>query len=548
MQNKEIWIYLGRKLYSQKRSMTGLIKTILENEEIQALEPDFSLLTLIPKAVAQQAQLLIFGKEKRKELKILTTNNHPDEVKKLLHKIEQKGYLYQLFYTTNEGFALALQRYDTLEQQEKEKAELRQQSAKAEGKSAISLMKEEFEQRESQDPAQFITTLIRLSFQAGASDLHFQPEEQGIVLRLRIDGVLQSVVQFSHQEFWKYMQKIKFMSGVKMNIDYLPQDWRFSFEASDRNGNLKKIDARISFMPWVSTESIVIRFLDATESIDDFEQIGFSKTSLEILEHHLHRTNGIIIITWPTGSGKTTTLYAILKKLNDGTKKIITLEDPIEYKIAGLQQSQINYDKGYDYETGLKAILRQDPDIILVGETRTKETAQIAINASLTWHLVFTTLHTNSVLDSLSRLMNMGIEPYLLTPALQLMIGQRLVRKVCPHCWAWENANPEEDAEIRKKLTEIQQTHPELWTDYLGKVFRWKGCEYCNHSGYLGRIAILEILEINDEIREKLMSGMQGENLLRLAKSFGFIAMQEDGILKVVEGITDLTELHRVLY
>ncbi len=204
--------------------MTGLIKTILEHEAIQALEPDFSLLTLIPKAVAQQAQLLIFGKEKRKELKILTTNNHPDEVKKLLHQIEQKGYLYKLFYTTNEGFALALERYDTLEQQEKEKAELRQQSAKAEGKSAISLMKEEFEQRESQDPAQFINTIIRLSFQAGASDLHFQPEEQGIVLRLRIDGVLQSVVQFSHQEFWKYMQKIKFMSGVKMNIDYLPQD------------------------------------------------------------------------------------------------------------------------------------------------------------------------------------------------------------------------------------------------------------------------------------------------------------------------------------
>ena len=204
--------------------MTGLIKSILEQEEIQALKPDFSLLTIISKELAQKAQTIIFAKEKGKELKLLTTNNHPDEVKKLLHQIEQTGYLYQLFYTTNEGFALALERYDLLEQQEKEKAELRQQSAKAEGKSAISLMKEEFDQRESQDPAQFINTIIRLSFQAGASDLHFQPEEQGIVLRLRIDGVLQTVVEFSHQEFWKYLQKIKFMSGVKMNIDYLPQD------------------------------------------------------------------------------------------------------------------------------------------------------------------------------------------------------------------------------------------------------------------------------------------------------------------------------------
>lgn len=528
--------------------MTGLIKTILEHEEIQSLKPDFSLLNLIPKKTAEQAQLLIFGKEKRKELKLLTTNNYPNELQKLLQHITNQGYTYQLFYTTNEGFSTALKRYEEREQQEYSKTLKRQNEEKAEWKSAISIMKEQFEQRETQDPAQFINTLIRLSFQAGASDLHFQPEESGIVLRLRIDGVLHQIVNFSHQEFWKYMQKIKFMSGVKMNIDYLPQDWRFSFEASDRNWNLKKIDARISFMPWIKTESIVIRFLDATESIDDFQEIGFAPHHLQLLNASLQRTNGIIIVTWPTGSGKTTTLYAILKKLNDGSKKIITLEDPIEYKIAGLQQSQINYDKGYDYETGLKAILRQDPDIILVGETRTKETAQIAINASLTWHLVFTTLHTNSVLDSLSRLLNMGIEPYLLTPALQLMIGQRLVRKVCPHCWAWGNASPEEDAEIRKKLTELQQTHPELWTDYLGKVFRWKGCEYCNHSGYVGRTAILEILEINDELREKLLKGTYGENLLPLAKSFGFIPMQEDGILKVVEGITDLTEVHRVLY
>lgn len=528
--------------------MAELIKAILEEEEIQALEPDFSLLTIIPKELAQKAQVIIFGKEKKKELKLLTTNNHPEEVKKILYQIEQKGYLYKIFYTTNEGFEIALQRYTLLEELENKKAEQLKQEAKAEWKSAVALIKEQFEQRESQDPAQFINTIIRLGFQAGASDLHFQPEENGIVLRLRIDGVLNQIVQFSHQEFWKYMQKIKFMSGVKMNIDYLPQDWRFSFEAVDRNWNQKKIDARISFMPWISTESIVIRFLDATESIDDFKDIGFEEHHLHTLKSYLKKTNGIIIMTGPTWSGKTTTLYAILKKLNDGTKKIITLEDPIEYKIAGLQQSQINYDKHYDYETWLKAILRQDPDIILVGETRTKETAQIAINASLTGHLVFTTLHTNSALDSLSRLMNMGIEPYLLTPALQLIIGQRLVRKICPHCGAWEDANPEEDTEIRKNLTEIQRINPELGKQYQGKIFKGKGCEYCNHSGYQGRIAMIEILEINDTLREKLMKGNQWENLLPLAQALGFIPMQADGILKVIEGITDLTEVHRVLY
>ena len=529
--------------------MAGLIKTILEQEEIQGLNPDFSLLTIIPKTTAEKAQLLIFGKGEKRTLKLLTTNNHPEAVKQLLNQIEQKGYRHELFYTTNEGFSTALGRYTILEEQETHRAELIKQEAKAEGKSAVALMQEQFEQRDSQDPAQFINSIIRLSFQAWASDLHFQPEENGIVLRLRIDGVLHHILQFSHQEFWKYMQKIKFMSGVKMNIDYLPQDWRFSFEASDRDGNLKKIDARVSFMPGIITESIVIRFLDATESIDDFREIGFRGDNLSLLENYLHKTSGIIIITGPTGSGKTTTLYAILKKLNDGTKKIITLEDPIEYKIAGLQQSQINYDKNYDYETGLKAILRQDPDIILVGETRTKETAQIAINASLTGHLVFTTLHTNSVLDSLSRLMNMGIEPYLLTPALQLLIGQRLVRKVCPFCSEWQDSTPEEDAEIRKNLTELQERLPaDALPEYQGKILKGKGCEHCNHSGYKGRIALIELLEINDIMREKLMQGMQWENLLPLAKSQGFIPMQHDGILKVIEGITDLQELHRVLY
>lgn len=528
--------------------MNNLIKTILENNTIKELQPDFSLLPLIPQDIAEKAQILILGKEKGRVLQLLTTNNHPDEVRKILRQFTDKGYEYQLFYSSQEGFQTALERYEQLKTQKENERIAQQKADRAEWKSAISVIEDLYEKRESQDPAEFILQLIRLAFQSWASDLHFQPEENGIFLRVRIDWVLHQILSFSHQEFWKYMQKIKFISWVKMNIDYLPQDGRFSFEALDRNGVKREIDARISFMPWVSTESIVIRFLDAAESIDSFEEIWFSSQNIKILEKQLRKTNGIIIITGPTGSGKTTTLYALLKHLNDGTKKIITLEDPIEYKIAGLQQSQINYDKGYDYETGLKAILRQDPDIILVGETRTKETAQIAINASLTWHLVFTTLHTNSVLDSLSRLMNMGIEPYLLTPALQLMIGQRLVRKVCPHCWEWETTSDEENAFIQSKLDRIHTTHPELGKRYQRKVFHGKGCEHCNYTGYLGRIAIIEILEINDKIREKLTQSNYWENFLPLAESLGFISMQEDWILKVIDWITDVQEIQRVLY
>jgi len=533
---------------TKKAIMSWLINSILENEEILQLKPDFSRLVFIPKDIASKTQTLVFAEEKRRELSILTTNNFPEELKKILHEFERKWYTTKIFYTTPEWFATGLNWYDQLEEQKQEEQVKIATAAKADGKSAISIMKEEYEARESKDPAEFINTIIRLSFQAWASDLHFQPEEDGIVLRLRIDWVLHQILTFTHQEFWKYMQKIKFISWVKMNIDYVPQDGRFSFEAVDRNWQSKKIDARISFMPWIQTESIVIRFLDASQNVEDFKDIGFTDFQMEILERSLQKTSWIIFMTWPTGSWKTTTLYAILRKLNDGTKKIITLEDPIEYKIAGLQQSQINYDKGYDYESWLKAILRQDPDIILVWETRTKETAQIAINASLTWHLVFTTLHTNSVLDSISRLMNMGIEPYLLTPALQLIIGQRLVRKICPHCWERIEASKEEDLEIRTVLWEIQQYHPELWTNYEWKVFKAKWCDYCNNSWFLWRMAIIEALEITEKMREKIMKEEPWENLVPFAIKQWFIPMQWDWVLKVINWQTDLREVHRVAY
>ncbi len=528
--------------------MSWLINTILENEEIKQIKPDFSRLVFIPRDVAEKAQTIVFAEEKRKELSILTTNNFPEDLKKVLNEFEKKWYYTKIFYTTSEGFNTAIKWYDDLEEAKKEEEIKQETAAKADGKSAIAIMKEEYERRESQDPAEFINNIIRLSFQAWASDLHFQPEENWIVLRLRIDWVLHQILTFTHQEFWKYMQKIKFISWVKMNIDYVPQDWRFSFEAINRLWETKKIDARISFMPGIQTESIVIRFLDASQNVEDFKDIWFADYHMEILERSLQKTSWIIFMTWPTGSWKTTTLYTILRKLNDGTKKIITLEDPIEYKIAGIQQSQINYDKWYDYESWLKAILRQDPDIILVWETRTKETAQISINASLTWHLVFTTLHTNSVLDSISRLMNMGIEPYLLTPALQLIIWQRLVRRVCPHCWEWVEASKEEDLEIRTVLWEIQQYHPELWTNYQWKVFKAKGCDYCNNSGFLWRMAIIEALEITEKVRDKIMKEEPWENLVPFAKKQWFIPMQRDWVLKVINGETDLMEVHRVAY
>lgn len=528
--------------------MTTLLKTILEADQIMELQPDFKVLKVVPKELANASQFLVFSSPKKHHLQALTTNNYPEKVKELINQLENKGFTLEVFYTSSEGFTYALSWYTALEEHHAREQDHALEAQKAEGKSAISLLNQLFEQREASDPWLFIKEIIRLAFQAGASDLHFQPEDEGVRIRLRLDGVLMNLMLFSHQEFWKYMQKIKFISWVKMNIDYLPQDWRFSFEASDVDGNWRKIDARINFMPGVKTESVVIRFLDASDTIDNFEQIGFNSDQIALLESYMQKTTGIIIVTWPTGSGKTTSLYAMLKKINNGKKKIITLEDPIEYKISWLQQSQINYDKGYDYETGLKAILRQDPDIILVGETRTKETANIAINAALTGHLVFTTLHTNSALDSITRLMNMGIEPYLLTPALQLVMGQRLVRKNCPHCKQWEDAHPEEDAKIRATISQIQKYKPEFWKEYQWKIVRNQGCEHCNHTGYQDRIAVVELFEITDTLREAILNGLRGKELQELAYREGFIPLQADWISKVITGETSLEEVYRVSF
>ncbi|MDD2537426.1 MAG: GspE/PulE family protein [Candidatus Absconditabacteria bacterium] len=524
-----------------------LINTILELNDVQALQVDFSQLQKIPKEHAEKIQTILYYKDSENFIYILTTNNHPEELQKIIKQLAEKGVKTKVFYTSVEGFLYALKRYDELEQIETKKQEEHTIQQQAEGKSAVKIIQQLYETRDSKDPGDFIMEMVRLSFQSGASDLHLQPEGEKIALRLRLDGILHDVISFEKQDFWKYLQKLKFISGAKMNIDYLPQDGRFGFEATNPNGERKKVDARVNFMPGMHMESTVIRFLDRAKGVSSFQEIGFSDRAYDILKRYIEKTTGIIIITGPTGSGKTTTLYSILHTLNTGDSKIITLEDPIEYEMPGIQQSQINYAKDYDYETGLKAVLRHDPDIILIGETRSTETAEIAINAALTGHLVFTTLHTNSAIASISRLNSMDVKPYLLAPALQLILGQRLVRKLCPHCVSKRKATYAEQVEIEKYIKTMQELDPNFKIEYDGTVPQANGCEQCNHTGYVGRVAILEILEITERLRQLIIDGANESEIFAKARANGFLSMQEDGILKVLQGKTTMEELHRVI-
>lgn len=399
---------------------TQLTKKILEQEDVKALQPNFTYVKYLPKEISEKAQTIVFDGEKNR-LMLLTTNANTLAVKAITDQLQVKGYKTELFYTDPSSFKIALKRYDDISVQETAQEEQRARQQNALGQSAEDMLQKLYAEKQNYDDGNFLHEVIRLTYQAGASDLHFQPQSDSVLMRMRKDGIMKNVLEFTQAEFKKYLLKMKFMSGVKMNIDYLPQDGRFDFPV-DINGKKKQIDVRVSFMPGLRGEGIVMRFLDADEGILTFTDLGFLPETINLIKDHLTKNYGMILITGPTGSGKTSTLYSMLQYMNNSSKKIITLEEPVEFEIAGIEQSQINPLKGYTYEEGLKAILRHDPDIILVGEIRTKETAEIALNAALTGHLVLSTLHTNSAAEAISRLINLGIKPYQLAPALNLII------------------------------------------------------------------------------------------------------------------------------
>ena len=364
----------------------------------------------------------------------------------------------------------------------------------------------------------------------GASDLHFEPEEKFLRVRYRIDGKMVQI-RSVHKDYWSAIAvRIKIMSGMNIAETRKPQDGRIESEILGR-----KIDFRVSTQPTINGENIVMRILDEKQSVMTLDKLGFSDYCIEILKKIVKRPEGVIILTGPTGSGKTTTLYTVLNYINSIDKNIMTLEDPVEYHIPLIRQSNIKSDIGMDFATGIKAILRQDPDVILVGEIRDKETAVTAIQAAMTGHQVYSSLHTNDALSAIPRLMNIGVPNYLMAGSLIGIIAQRLARKLCNNC---KKEAPIEDHE--KKL---------LGNRYavVNKLYRAVGCDKCSGSGYKGRTAISEILPFDRELDEMVVQGQTRKDMLKYALSTGFIPMVEDGLEKVVTGMIDLKELIRVV-
>lgn len=387
---------------------------------------------------------------------------------------------------------------------------------------------------------QVLNVIMGGAYKLGASDVHVEPQEKDLRLRYRIDGVLHDVAELPLNVYKSIVSRIKMMSGMKINLHDIAQDGTFEVNLAD-----KKIDIRVSLIPGNFGESIVMRLLDPASINIGVEELGLRGLAYEELQKQITSPNGMILNTGPTGSGKTTTLYAILNKLNNPENKIITIEDPIEYELTGISQTQVEKKRGYSFAEGLRAIVRQDPDIILVGEIRDEETADIAVNSALTGHLVLSTLHTNNAVGSIPRLIELGVKPTLIPPSVNAMIGQRLVRKLCECKEEYTPAQESLDS-LRKVLSIISPKAKLDVPTEITKLYRPKGCPKCNHLGYKGRIGIFEVLTINEDI-EKLIMDLAGETELTMAAlESGMITMLQDGILKAIDGITSIEEVRRV--
>jgi len=388
-----------------------------------------------------------------------------------------------------------------------------------------------------------ITLMLAAAIRVKASDIHIEAEEKGSVIRLRIDGVLQEAAVITGDKWRKIATRMKILSKVKINIADKPQDGRFSIALTDR-----KLDVRVSFLPTAFGESVVMRLLDSSAASLEFERLGIRSEVFEILKKEIAKPNGLILTTGPTGSGKTTTLYAVLNKLNRPGTKIITLEDPIEYQLAGINQSQVDNSKGYSFSDGLRSILRQDPNVLMVGEIRDLETAEIAVQASITGHLVLSTLHTNDAAGVIPRLIDLGVKPYFLVPSINAVIGQRLVRCLCPVCRVQQTLNEEEKDQVDKILSVISPKSGVSLPNNLPPLYKaGAGCDACNHTGYKGRLGIYEIFTMADNIKQLTIDKAPSFKILQQAIENGMITMLQDGILKCFDGITSLEEVYRVI-
>jgi type IV pilus assembly protein PilB len=499
------------------------------------------ILMLIPEPIAQVHKIVAFSRDD-KGVKIATLD--PEDIQTVEFIKKKIGQEIRVYLTTPESIDKTLKQYH-----KSLKTEF-QEITKREEETAPGEQKKLKELAEDLPIIRIVDTLLEYAIFERASDIHIEPTEKEVVARYRIDGVLRPVMTLPKSALAGIVARIKVLANLKIDEHRLPQDGRFKISSQDY-----RVSFRVSIIPVFDGEKIVLRLLDEKSQILTLEKLGFQSKPLEIIKRNIRKPHGIILVTGPTGSGKTTTLYSILNILNTSEVNISAIEDPIEYRMSGINQSQINPKIGYTFATGLRAFLRQDPNIIMVGEVRDHETAEIAIHAAMTGHLVFSTLHTNDAVTALPRLIDMGVPTFLVVSTTNIIIAQRLVRKICTDCISSYKLDKKSLAELEKQLNTkslletLKQENIILPTEKsFGNLlfYRGKGCKQCNNEGYRGRIGIYEVLEISDKIIELLKSKATTEELRKIALTEGMLTMAEDGVIKAKTGITTIEEVLRV--
>jgi len=517
--------------------------------DLSTVTIDLDSLKIISEKEAREANLAVF-QSTGKKLQVVIQSPNQDLAKRALKRLEDKGYTLTIFMVSKNSLDKAWSRYKevpkftevtvgAIDISGNKLEELMEKTGNID--SFKTLILDLIASKKTHQISEVLEVILAGGIKIGASDVHIEPEEENVRLRFRLDGVLHDIIFFDHKIYKLILSRIKLISGLKLNIKDRAQDGRFSIHVKDAD-----IEIRTSTVPGAYGESVVMRILNPDSISVTFEELGIEKRLFEILSKEIKRPNGMILTTGPTGSGKTTTLYAVLRKIKTPEIKIITLEDPIEYHLPGITQTQADKKKGYDFANGLRAILRQDPDVIMVGEIRDLETAKIAINAALTGHLVLSTLHTNNAAGTIPRLIDLGVNPNTIAPALNAALAQRLIRKLCNTCKVKSIPTEEEKALILKVIESLPEGTEKPNIENI-ELYKAGGCDKCTNTGYKGRIGVFEAILVDDNVERLILKNPTESDIKEEAKHQQIMTMAQDGIFKVIAGETSLEELRRVV-
>jgi len=508
-------------------------------------------LILLTKEKAQKGNALIIKKSGR-ILRLAVKNPKSSETQKIIKEFQNQGFECKLFIASLNSLKKGWQRYELSISHQKEQSVQGVFNIKKEDleefKNSLKTIQDLEKAITGLSTSKLLTIVLAGSIEMGASDIHLEPGKEGIRLRYRIDGLLQDIALFPTKEYHFLISRIKSLSDMLLNVVDVSQDGRFTTKILGGDKNFPEtIDLRVSLLPTNYGESVVMRLLGTSTIELNLDDLGIRPELFKLIKGQIDKPNGLILTTGPTGSGKTTTLYACLNYVNQPGTKIITVEDPVEYKLKGITQTPISSRKGHTFGKALRAIVRQDPDILMLGEIRDKESAEIAIEFALTGHIVFSTIHTNEAAGAVPRLFGMGISPNSLASSLNLIMAQRLVRKLCPDCKEEYKPSNEIIEAIKKILSSIPSNSDIKIPKDISVIYKAKGCKKCHNIGYRGRIGIFEFLSVTEPIKKLILSESASFEIQKKAQEEGMITLIQDAVINIIEGKTSLEEVERII-